>query len=90
MIYTILGSFFLIFKWERADIQPQIRPRKIPEKSCALAHILNHCPKFKIPDKLAKSVIMKNSYFSTKIYDAGTQKNRLNETVLLSTQNMYV
>ena len=26
-------------------------------------------------------------YFSTKTYDAGTQKNRLAETVLLSTQN---
>ena len=31
---------------------------------------------------------MKNSfsYFSTKIYVVGTQKNRLNETVLLNTQ----
>ena len=28
------------------------------------------------------------SYFSTKIYVVGTQKNRLNETVLLSTQNI--
>ena len=28
------------------------------------------------------------SYFSTKTYDVGTQKNRLNETVLLSTQNI--
>ena len=27
------------------------------------------------------------SYFSTKIYVVGTQKNRLNEKVLLSTQN---
>ena len=27
------------------------------------------------------------SYFSTKTYVVGTQKNRLNETVLLSTQN---
>ena len=26
-------------------------------------------------------------YFSTKTYADGTQKNRLNETVLLSTQN---
>ena len=26
-------------------------------------------------------------YFSTKTYVVGTQKNRLNETVLLSTQN---
>ena len=31
------------------------------------------------------------SYFSTKTYVVGTQKNRLNETVLLSTQNiLYV
>ena len=28
------------------------------------------------------------SYFSTKIYVVGTQKNRLNETVLLSTQHL--
>ena len=27
-------------------------------------------------------------YFSTKTYFVGTQKNRLNEMVLLSTQNM--
>ena len=29
------------------------------------------------------------SYFSTKTYVVGTQKNRLNETVLLSIQNIY-
>ena len=28
------------------------------------------------------------SYFSAKTYFVGTQKNRLNETVLLSTQNI--
>ena len=28
------------------------------------------------------------SYFSTKTYVVGTQKNHLNETVLLSTQNI--
>ena len=28
------------------------------------------------------------SYFSTKTYIVGTQKNRLNETILLSTQNL--
>ena len=28
------------------------------------------------------------SYFSTKTYVVGTQKNRLNETVLLSSQNI--
>ena len=28
------------------------------------------------------------SYFSTKTYVVGTQKNRLNETVLLSTHNI--
>ena len=31
--------------------------------------------------------MIKKSYFSTKTYVVGTQKNRLNETVLLSTQN---
>ena len=30
----------------------------------------------------------KFSYFSTKTYVVGTQKNGLNETVLLSTQNI--
>ena len=38
---------------------------------------------------LVKSAYQKkNSYFSTKTYVVGTQKNRLNETVLLSTQNI--
>ena len=39
---------------------------------------------------LVKSVYqkIKFSYFSTKTYVEGAQKNRLNETVLLSTQNM--
>ena len=27
------------------------------------------------------------SYFSTKTYDVGAKKNRLNEMILLSTQN---
>ena len=30
----------------------------------------------------------KNIFFLTKTYVVGTQKNRLNETVLLSTQNI--
>ena len=30
------------------------------------------------------------SYFSHKVYDVGTQKNNLNEMVLLSTQNTHV
>ena len=30
------------------------------------------------------------SYFLTKTYVVGAQKNRLNETVLLSIQNIYV
>ena len=29
MIYTILGRFCSFLNWERADIRPQIRPRKI-------------------------------------------------------------
>ena len=39
-----------------------------------------------------KSAYWKNYYlhFSSKTYAAGTQKNRLNETVLLSTQNTYL
>ena len=41
---------------------------------------------------LDKSVLIKIqlSYFSIKIYFVGTQKNSLNETVLLSTQNKYL
>ena len=31
----------------------------------------------------------KKSYFSTKTYVVGTQKNRLNETALLSTLNIF-
>ena len=39
---------------------------------------------------LVKSMYPKNyfSHFSTKTYVVGTQKNRLNETVLLNTQNI--
>ena len=38
---------------------------------------------------LVKSVYQKSiSYFSTKTYVVGTQKNSLNEKVILSTQNM--
>ena len=36
--------------------------------------------------ELAKKIYL--SYFSSKTYVVGTQKNRLNETVLLSTQNI--
>ena len=48
------------------------------------------CP-YTYASPLVKSVYQKNifSYFSTKqSYVVGTQKNRLNETVLLSTQNI--
>ena len=31
MIYTILGNFCSFLNWEGAVIQPQIRPRNIPE-----------------------------------------------------------
>ena len=34
--------------------------------------------------------ITKENYFSTKMYVVGTQKNRLNETVLLGTKNIYM
>ena len=40
---------------------------------------------------LVKSACQKNFLIcSSKIYVVGTQKNRLIETVLLSTQNIYV
>ena len=39
MIYTLLGSFCYFLNWERADVQPQIRPRQISghELSCGAA-----------------------------------------------------
>ena len=40
---------------------------------------------FKVTSALQKFDFLK---FSTKTYVVGTQKNRLNETVLLSTQNI--
>ena len=40
------------------------------------------------PDKNAyqKTIFL---FFSTKTYEVGTQKNPLNETILLSTQNIF-
>ena len=38
--------------------------------------------------QIAFSMYQNIFYFSTKAYVVGTQKNRLNETVLLSTQNI--
>ena len=47
---------------------------------------------FNLMDKIFFNFCAQNfkefSYFSTKTYVVGTQKNRLNETVLLSTQNI--
>ena len=37
-----------------------------------------------------KNVLLNFFYFSTKTYVVGTQKNRLIETVLLSTQKTYI
>ena len=53
-----------------------------------LGHVTKHWGENR---PLDKSVYSKNwfSFFSTKAYDVGTQKNRLDETVLLSTQNIY-
>ena len=43
-----------------------------------------------LSSRLVKRLYQKNifSYFSTKTYVVGTQKNLLNEMVLLSTQNI--
>ena len=43
-------------------------------------------------DQLVSQRVSENyfSYFSSKTYVVGTQKNRLNETVLLSTQSTYI
>ena len=45
--------------------------------------------KFQIRQPISGPQIRCFSYFSTKTYVVGTQKNRLNETVLLSTQHMF-
>ena len=47
---------------------------------------LRYFSKGRPPDK---SVYCKTIYFSSKTYVVRTQKNRLNETVLLSTQNTF-
>ena len=48
----------------------------------------SHSHRIRPPDK---ECVTENyfSYFSTKTYVVGTQKNRLDETVLLSTQNIW-
>ena len=51
-----------------------------------LHQLLHQLPNYRTPDKTAK-IEKYFVYFSTKTYVVGTQKNRLNETVLLSTQN---
>ena len=44
---------------------------------------------FRPPDKSAYSkIVFFLSYFSIKAYVVGTQKNRLNETVLFSSSNI--
>ena len=42
-----------------------------------------------LPDESAQLKIIFLKSFSTKTYVVGAQKNCLNETVLLSTQNIY-
>ena len=44
-----------------------------------------HC---KLTQDFSYECVMKLSYFSTKTYVVGTQKNRLIETFLLNTQNI--
>ena len=48
---------------------------------------LRHTPNFIKTSRFECVFENKFSYFLTKTYVVGTQKNRLNETVLLSTQN---
>ena len=61
--------------------------------SC-LVHAMTHTSYFGMNSVLLSGLQIREctrklfSYFSTKIYVVGTQKKRLNETVLLSTQNM--
>ena len=56
---------------------------------------MTECLKRKIDNAEQGNIYMlkqdlKYSYFSAKTYVVGTQKNRLNETVLLSTQNIIM
>ena len=58
------------------------------EKNCFRVARMQ-APDNSVGDRVGEIVIIENyfSYFPTKIYVLGTQKNRLNETVLLSTLN---
>ena len=53
-------------------------------------HFNAFCSKDRHSINILRPLVPKNvfSYFSTKTYVVGTQKNRLIEMVLLSTQNM--
>ena len=53
-------------------------------------YFINDIHAYALSNPLVKSAYQKKkfSYFSTKTYALGTLKNHLNETVLLSTQNI--
>ena len=78
------SSFFDLFLVFTQDIVVILRHAASFKKAISKFTIFEQLP----IRRLDKSALLKFiSYFSTKIYVVGTQKNRLNETVLLSTQN---
>ena len=82
---TILGNSNLRMGRIRDKTWPQVRPRIIPYKiQCISIFRLKMCP-IQALDKCVNKNLF--SSFSNKTNVVGTQKNRLDETVLLSTQN---
>ena len=62
----------------------QLNLKVLPTAKSRWCHISDHLPDLQLRVRTPKIF----SYFSTETYVVGTQKNRLNETVLLSTQNI--
>ena len=78
------SSFFDLFLVFTQDIVVILRHAASFKKAISKFTIFEQLP----IRRLDKSALLKFiSYFSTKIYAVDTQRNRLNETVLLSTQN---
>ena len=101
-IYILIrynGQAVIYFPHKTLQQQPSLRPgyQYMPGREKQMKNISGVLNRYVI---LAKNLRVFNeasryecvfenyfSYFSTKTYVVGTQKNRLNNTVLLSTQN---
>ena len=98
---SVKTKFFPVFSspdYQSNNLQSHITPHMIHDvfiiAICIIPpslSVLAHGQKRMIPPAVTLELecVIENylSYFSSKTYVVGTQKNRLNETVLLSTQN---